>query len=133
MLTGGYICAYLRCRWGTDSAQCRPKVFGVWTLAGPWNHSWWGPGSLQGKVQFFWRALNTTTSGRRRLMTSGRRPDVRTRRRADEQTTSCRRQLPLRGGRRIDVGPTLSCLLGRPLAIEQKTTFGYMPGGPNSL
>ena len=53
VLTGGFICAYLRCRWGTDSAQCRPKVFGVWTLVGPWNHFWWRPRSRQGKVQFF--------------------------------------------------------------------------------
>ena len=52
VLTDGFICAYLRCRWGTDSAQCRPKVFGVWTLVRQWNHFWWGPGSLQGKVQF---------------------------------------------------------------------------------
>jgi len=85
MLTDGFICAYLRCRWGTDSAQCRPKMFGVWTLVGPWNHFWWGPGSLQGKVQFFGGPSKHDDVGptSERDVAFRRRPDVISRRRPD--------------------------------------------------
>ena len=42
------MCVYLRCRFGQRlhivQLCSRPKVFGVWTLVGPWNHFWWRPG-----------------------------------------------------------------------------------------
>jgi len=90
MLTDGFICACLRCRWGTDSARCRPKVFGVWTLVGPWNHFWWGPGPSRGRCNFLEGPVNTTTSKHDVGPTPRRIGPTSAGCRADEQTTSIR-------------------------------------------